>query len=244
MRNLKLAVAYDGTAYRGWQFQPNAPTIQGELNRAIGLILNHAVTTHGSGRTDAGVHAHRQIVNFHTNRTLELGRLHRSLNAVLPTDIRIDSIEEVAADFHARLSARAKTYHYHVWRSPVVPPFRVRYVAAVWRDLDTEAIDRATRQFVGSHDFTSFSAASTTPRNRVRRVDSAEWVRTPVEWVFQIRASGFLQHMARAIVGTLIEVGRRRIRPEDIAVILESRDRQCAGPTAPAKGLHLISVDY
>ncbi len=244
MRNLKLTLAYDGTSFHGWQFQPGVPTLQGELERVIGQILDHEITTHGSGRTDAGVHAHGQVAHFLTEKAIDTDAFHRSVNALLPPEIRITSVEEMPLDFHARASARAKTYAYHVWRLPVVSPFHSRYVHSVWQHLDSDKIDQATCHFLGRHQFTSFSAASTSAKNHTREVYEAEWERSSEEWVFRIRANGFLQYMVRTIVGTLIEVGRGKINPDEIPQILEARDRQRAGETAPATGLHLVSVEY
>ena len=244
MRNLKLTLAYDGTSFHGWQIQPGVPTIQGELERVIACILDHEITTHGSGRTDAGVHAHGQVAHFQTEKAIDTDALHRSVNALLQPDIRVMSIEEVPLEFHARESARAKTYEYHLWRSPVVSPFHFRYVHSIWQSLDADKVDRATAHFPGQHDFTSFSAASTSTKSHTREVYAAQWERSGEEWVFRIRASGFLQYMVRTIVGTLVEVGREKMTPEEIPGIFEARDRQLSGPSAPAKGLHLVSVEY
>ena len=244
MRNLKLTLAYDGTSFHGWQTQPGVRTIQGELERVIGHILDHEITTHGSGRTDAGVHAHGQVAHFQTEKAIDTDALHRSVNALLTSEIRVMSVEEVPLDFHARASARAKTYEYHIWRSPVVSPFHFRYVHSVWQSLDVDGVDDATAKFPGQHDFTSFSAAATSTRSHIREVYEAQWERNSDEWVFRIRANGFLQYMVRTIVGTLIEVGRRKTNSDDIAGIFLARDRRRAGPSAPAKGLHLVSVEY
>ena len=244
MRNLKLTLSYDGTSFHGWQLQPGVRTLQGELERAIGHILDHEITTHGSGRTDAGVHAHGQVAHFLTEKAIDTDAFHRSVNALLPPEIRVTSVEEMPLDFHARASARAKTYEYHVWRSTVVSPFHSRYVHSVWQHLDADKVDQATTYFPGRHEFTSFSAASTSKRSHTREVYEAQWERSSEEWVFRIRANGFLQYMVRTIVGTLIEVGRGKMNPKEIPGIFEARDRQRAGPTAPAKGLHLVSVEY
>ena len=244
MRNLKLTVAYDGTDYYGWQFQPGVPTVQGRLEEILGRILNQPIRVHGSGRTDAGVHAHGQIANFTAEMTMDLDALDRGVNALLPPDIRVLSVEEVRLEFHARKSAKSKRYEYHVWTSPVVSPFHTRYVHPVGHQLDVEAVDFATALFVGRHDFTSFSATSTRAEDRVRNVLEARWDRGPDEWVFRIQADGFLQYMVRTIVGTLIEVGRGRIAAGDISSIFEAADRAAAGPSAPAKGLHMVSVVY
>ena len=244
MRNIKLTLAYDGTTYHGWQIQPGVPTVQGELERALGNILDHQVRTHGSGRTDAGVHAHGQVAHFETETSMDTDALHKGVNALLPPQIRIATVEEVSADFHARFRATSKTYEYHVWRDAVVSPFHSNYVHSMWQYLDADAMDLATGRFVGVHDFTSFSATSAEVDDRVREVYEAGWEREPTSWVFRIRANGFLQYMVRTIVGTLIEVGKGRLEPDAIDAIFEARDRRRAGPSAPAKGLHLISVDY
>ncbi len=244
MRKLKLTLAYDGTWYHGWQSQPGVPTIQEKLERALEGILDHEITTYASGRTDAGVHAHGQVAHLETERAIDTDAFHRGVNALLPPDIRVTAVEEVSADFHARGSARSKTYEYHIWRSTVVSPFHVRYVHSIWQYLDAEKIDRATTHFVGRHDFTSFSSSETTKKTHTREVYEALWEQIGDEWIFRIRANGFLQHMVRTIVGTLIKVGKGQVDPEEIPAILEARDRQRSGPTAPAKGLHLIGVDY
>jgi tRNA pseudouridine38-40 synthase len=244
MRNIKLTLAYDGTTYHGWQVQPGVATVQGDLNSALSRLLDHDVATHGSGRTDAGVHAHGQVANFRTERVMDLDALMRGANALLPPAIRVMGVEEVSLDFHSRISARAKTYEYHLWRDIVVPPFHRNYVHASWQPLNADAMDRAAEEFVGVHDFTSFSATSAETDDRVREVFDAGWERDPGEWVFTIRANGFLQYMVRTIVGTLIEVGREKIAPEEIAGIFEAKDRRRAGPSAPPGGLHLIAVEY
>ena len=244
MRNLKLILAYDGTPYHGWQIQSGVPTIQGELHRALEKILNHPVTTHGSGRTDAGVHAHGQVANVATSVSMDIDALLRGVNALLPSEIRLLSIEEMSPDFHARRSAVAKSYQYHLWRSPVVPPFQYRYVHGVGYFLDQEAMDRATVQFCGEHDFTSFSATAAKSTDRVRTMYTASWERSDQEWVFRIRGNGFLQYMVRTIVGTLIEVGKGQIDPEEIGAIFLAKDRSRSGHSAPAQGLHLTEVEY
>jgi len=198
----------------------------------------------GSGRTDAGVHAHGQVANVETERTMDAGAVLRGANALLPDDIRILSVEDVSVDFHARRSARSKTYRYRIWRFPIVSPFEVRYVYAYRYPLDMSIIDRGTDFFIGTHDFSSFCATATEVEDRTRTIYEAQWTRTEKEWTFEIRGNGFLQHMVRTIVGTLLEIGQKRISPEDLPTIFEAQDRRAAGPTAPASGLHLIRVEY
>ena len=244
MRKIKLTLAYNGTHYHGWQIQPGVPTVQRDLEHALGNLLDHAVTTHGSGRTDAGVHAHGQVAHFETPRAMDVDALHRGINALLPVEIRVSEVEEVPAEFHARISATAKTYEYRLWRDPVVSPFHHEFVYPLWQPLDPDAMDRAAECFVGIHDFTSFSAAAAEVKDRIREVYEAKWLRDTRDWVFRIRASGFLQYMVRTIVGTLIEVGKGKIDPDGIEAIFAAKDRRQAGPSAPARGLHLMSVEY
>jgi tRNA pseudouridine38-40 synthase len=244
MRNLKLTLAYDGTGFHGWQIQPGLPTIQSELERAVGKLFNHDVTVIGSGRTDAGVHAHGQVANVETVRAMDTDAVLRGLNALLPATIRIMGVEEVTSEFHARRSAKGKTYEYHIWRNPIVSPFHCRYVYAFRYPLHEEAVDKATACFLGTHDFTSFCATATEIEDRNRTIFDASWSRSEREWIFRIRGSGFLQYMVRTIVGTLLQIGQGRLAPEEIPTIFQARDRRLAGPSSPAHGLHLIEVEY
>jgi tRNA pseudouridine38-40 synthase len=244
MRNLKLTLAYDGTEFHGWQIQPEARTVQGELRQALSKLFNHEVSVTGSGRTDAGVHAHGQVANVGTVRTMDTDAVLRGTNALLPPEIRVLSVEEVSSDFHARRSARSKTYEYHIWRNPVVSPFHCRYVYAFRYPLNEDAMDRATRSFIGTHDFTSFCATATEIEDRTRTIFEASWERSATTWIFRIRGNGFLQYMVRTIAGTILEVGQGRIQSEHIPAIFEARDRRLAGPSLPPHGLHLIQVEY
>jgi tRNA pseudouridine38-40 synthase len=244
MRNLKLTLAYDGTEFHGWQIQPHLRTIQGDLQQALQKLFNHDVTVTGSGRTDAGVHAHGQVANVETIRTMDTDAVLRGANALLPSAIRVISVEEVSLEFHARRSARSKTYEYHVWRNPVVSPFHCRYVYAFRYPLDGEAMDRGIQYFLGTHDFTSFCAAATEVENRVRTIFEACWDRSETTWVFRIRGSGFLQYMVRTIAGTLLQIGQGRLKAERISEIFAAHDRRLAGPSLPPHGLHLVQVDY
>ena len=244
MRNLKLTLAYDGTEFHGWQIQPQLRTVQGELREALQKLFNHDVAVTGSGRTDAGVHAHGQVANVETIRSMDTDAVLRGANALLPEEIRILSVEEVRPEFHARRSAKAKTYEYHIWREPIVSPFHLRYVYPFRYPLDEDLMDRGSAYFLGPHDFTSFCATATEIEDRTRIVFEASWNRTETTWVFRIRGNGFLQYMVRTITGTLLEIGQRRLLPEKIPEIFDARDRRLAGPSVPARGLHLISVDY
>jgi len=244
MRNLKLTIAYDGTEFHGWQIQPELPTIQGELERTFGKLFNHAVHVTGSGRTDAGVHALAQVATVQTERSMDIDAVQRGGNALLPREIRILSVEEVRPDFHPRHSAKSKTYEYHVWRDPIVSPFHIRYVYPFRYPLNEDLMDDASRQFLGTHDFTSFCAAATEIEDRVRTIFEAEWLREDPIWVFRIRGSGFLQYMVRTITGTILEAGQGRIQPAAIVGIFAARDRKLAGPSLPPAGLHLVAVEY
>ena len=244
MRNLKLTLAYDGTEFHGWQIQPALRTVQGEIQAALQKLFNHDVNVTGSGRTDAGVHAHGQVANVETIRTMDTDAVLRGANALLPSEVRILSVEEVSADFHARRSARSKTYEYHVWRDAIVSPFHCRYVYAFRYPLDQNAMDAGTSRFLGTHDFTSFCAAATEIEDRTRTIFDACWERSEKTWVFRIRGNGFLQYMVRTITGTLVQIGQGRLKPEQIPAIFEARDRRLAGPSLPPHGLHLIQVDY
>ena len=244
MRNLKLTLAYDGTEFHGWQIQPQLRTIQGELKEALEKLFNHEVNVTGSGRTDAGVHADGQVANVQTIRTMEANAVLRGANALLPREIRVIAVEEVDPEFHARRSARSKTYEYRLWRGSVVSPFRCRYVYAFRYPLCEEALDRGAEYFLGTHDFTSFCATATEVEDRIRTIYEASWDRSVQEWVFRIRGSGFLQHMVRTIAGTLLEIGQGRKSPEQVPDIFAAHDRRVAGPSLPAHGLHLIRVDY
>ena len=244
MRNLKLTLAYDGTDFHGWQIQPHLPTIQGVLQQALQKLFDHEVTVTGSGRTDAGVHAHGQVANVQTIRTMDTGAVVRGANALLPPEIRILEAADVHEGFHARHLARSKTYEYHVWRGAIVSPFRTRYVYPFRYALDTAAVDAASGCFLGTHDFTSFCASAVDVEDRVRTIYQAEWHRREEEWVFRIRGSGFLQHMVRTIVGTLLYVGVGKLNSRQIQQMFEACDRRLAGPCVPAKGLHLMSVEY
>jgi tRNA pseudouridine38-40 synthase len=244
MRNLKLTLAYDGTEFHGWQVQPEVSTVQGELERAFRKLFNHDVHVTGSGRTDAGVHAHSQVATVQTERSMDTDAVLRGGNALIPVGIRILSVEEVSMGFHPRHSAKSKTYEYHIWRHPIVSPFHSRYVYPFRYRLNEETVDAASREFVGTHDFTSFCSTATEVENRVRTVYEIDWNRTDLTWVFRIRGSGFLQYMVRTIAGSILEAGQGRMNVSAIPEIFAAKDRRLAGPTLPPAGLHLVAVEY
>jgi tRNA pseudouridine38-40 synthase len=250
MRNLKLILAYDGSGFSGWQVQPDSATVQGTLASAIGRITGEKVLPQGSGRTDAGVHALGQVATFVTGSRIPAENLVKALNDILPASIRVLEASEAAAEFHARKSARAKTYRYRMYRRPICPPFLARYVWHYPYPLDEDAIQRAAARVVGEHDFTSFAAVDpergTDEENvsNVRQVFESAWERTGDELVYTVRGSGFLHHMVRNLVGTFVLTGKGTLRAEDVTRILETRNRSAAGATAPAGGLYLVSVEY
>jgi tRNA pseudouridine38-40 synthase len=244
MRTLRITVAYVGTRFAGWQVQPDRPTIQGVLEDRLSRMLREPVRLAGAGRTDAGVHALAQVASFTTGCRVPLDGLRRGLNARLPIDIRALAAEEVADGFHARSDARGKEYRYRFSRAEVVSPFVAPFVTPVADPLDLPAMHEAARALEGRHDFTSFVPAGCTIEDRVRTVTESRLREDGDELVYTVRGEGFLRHMVRTMAGTLLEVGRGRIRPSELATILAARDRRRAGPCAPARGLSLVRVFY
>jgi len=249
MRNLKLILAYDGTDFAGWQVQPEAATIQGSLASAIGRLTGEKVLPQGSGRTDAGVHALRQVATFATESSIPTENFLKALNGILPGTIRVLEVTEAPPEFHARKSARAKTYCYRIFRSGICSPFVTRYVWHYPYPLNEEAMQKAASEVVGEHDFTSFAASDPErgvpePVSNVRCVYSSKWERVGDEFLYRIRGNGFLHHMVRNLVGTFILVGKETLGAGDVSRILRARDRSAAGATAAASGLHLMDVEY
>ena len=242
MKNYRIVLGYDGTDFRGWQRQPDGRTVQGVLEEAVRKVTGKRTVVHGAGRTDAGVHALGQAASFRGAFRLDDATLLRALNAVLPADVRVFSLEEAPADFHARRSARSKLYRYRIALDPQPSPLDRRYVLHWPYPLRLGAMRAAARLFVRTADFTAFS--SNRDRSPVRTVTRSELRRTGGELVYTIEAAGFLRYMVRTIVGTLLEVGRGRLRPEQVEDIFRGGDRALAGPTAAAKGLTLVRVDY
>ena len=244
MPNVKLTLQYDGTDYNGWQIQPNGRTIQGELTRALSLLDQRHVTVYGAGRTDAGVHAEGQVANFRLERDFDLRELRDGLNGNLDRDLRIVEAEIVADSFHARASAKSKTYRYRIWTADVVSPFVRRYVHHFRGDLDVEEMSFAAAQLIGEHDFRAFTVTASDAEGSVRTVQRLDIVEEENALAIYVAANGFLRYMVRAIAGTLIDVGRRRLSVANISQALSTLDRNEAGPTAPACGLTLLRVDY
>jgi tRNA pseudouridine38-40 synthase len=266
MRNIRLIIAYDGTDFHGWQRQPDLPTVQECLEAAIQKLVGMPVELWGSGRTDAGTHASRQVANFKSASPIPCASLLKALNDLLPPTVRVRDAREVADGFHARYDARSKTYRYRVLQSPVCPPFIWRFVCHHPYPLDHRSMAEAAKFVEGEHDFTSFAASPahaaegdaearnddarspvrTMTRTMTRTIFSSRLVWRPRTsmLIYEVRGSGFLHHMVRNIVGTLLEVGRGKLAPRDLLRILEARDRTQAGPTAPARGLCLVKVEY
>jgi tRNA pseudouridine38-40 synthase len=244
-RNIRLLLEYDGTRYHGWQRQKNAATIQETLETALKRLTGEAVRLNASGRTDAGVHALGQVANFHTASRIPLKAFEQGLNSLLPPDIAILEAREAHPEFHARKSARAKTYEYRILNRPQRSALHQHYGWWIGAPLDLEAMARAAAALPGEHDFSAFRAAGSDNKNPVRRVLECQWRSHPGGWLrFTISANGFLRGMVRSLVGTMVEAGRGKAAPESLAELLRRPDRSRAGPTAPPQGLYLVGVAY
>jgi tRNA pseudouridine38-40 synthase len=274
LQTWKLTLAYDGTEFSGWQVQPGEFTVQGQLQAALGRVCGESPLPQGSGRTDAGVHALGQVASFALAAPIPPENLQRALNRTLPAAIRVLEAKIMRSDFHARHSAVAKTYEYRVFCGPICSPFLVRYAHACrWR-MDLAVLNETAHAFLGEHNFLSFAATDpdlatrkgsssqvfcqeigaqelitlSAPALAMRTVYASAWEERSTDFgellVYRIRGSGFLHHMVRNLVGTMLEVGRSRLRASEIPEILAARSRSAAGPTAPAQGLFLHSVEY
>lgn len=270
----KIILSYDGTPYSGWQVQPGLRTVQGELAAAIERTLGERVLPQGSGRTDTGVHALGQVASFELAATIPAANLHRALNRALPPSIRVLSIEVAPVGFHARHSARRKTYEYRIFprvlfspdptddqrrtREGICPPILAPYVWDCPWPLDLPRLRHAARGVLGEHDFTSFAASDpdltqrtaekegtdTRVRSNVRHIDRSAWTEQNGLYVYTVTGSGFLHHMVRNLVGTFVDIGAHRLPGDAMGAILVALDRSAAGPTAPASGLFLVDVEY
>ncbi len=244
-RNFKLIIEYDGSTYFGWQRQKDPNTIQGAIERAIHRLTGHHVTLFGSGRTDAGVHALGQVANFHADTHLAAGDIGRALNAFLPGDIIILSCEEVSESFHARFDVVSKRYRYCLLNRPLPPAVGRQYVWHIRKPLDVDAMNNALVHLRGTHDFKAFEGAGSPRAHSVRKVSKAEFFKRDGDRIdFEIEANGFLRHMVRNIIGTLIDIGHLKISSDDLGKIRETEDRGKAGITAPPHGLFLVEVKY
>jgi tRNA pseudouridine38-40 synthase len=255
VRNLRLTLSYDGADLAGWQVQPGRPTVQGALASAIGRLSGENVLPQGSGRTDAGVHALAQVASFATASKIPTENWIQALNDILPASIRVLEVTEAAPEFHARKSARAKTYRYRIHRGAICPPFLARYVWHYPYPLEESGMVAAARVVVGEHDFTSFAAVDAERVERIaagedvhttniRTIFASSWTREGEELIYSVRGNGFLHHMVRNLVGTFLLVGKGTVSLEDLRRILDARERTAAGATAPASGLYLVEVEY
>jgi tRNA pseudouridine38-40 synthase len=243
-RNIRLTVAFDGTAYHGWQVQQNTPTVQGYISEAIARITGQRVTLTGSGRTDSGTHARGLVANFQTGSPIVPLKLARALNGVLPRDIRILSARRVPLTFHARKDALAKTYRYQMYLGPILPPHLAREYFHYPFPVNIAKMEAAADLFPGEHDFASFAKMSESYKTTVRRIFRCELTKRGRRVLLTVEGNGFLHHMVRNMAGTLLEVGRGIISLAEFKDLFEKRDRNLAGFTAPAHGLVLLKVRY
>ena len=245
IQNYRLILQYDGTSYAGWQIQSGRPTVQGMVQNALERIIGQPIKLIGSGRTDAGVHARGQVANFHSPLPLPLDVWRKAANRLLPPDIRVLRVSRAAPDFHARRDTTSKLYRYQIFTGPIMPPWESRYHLHWPRPIEVDAMQEAAHVILGRHNMQSFAASGTTVRCFEREVFRSEFrPRRGRYLVFSIEASGFLQHMVRILVGTLLEVGVGRFSVSDFQQILNSQDRTRAGKTAPPQGLFLERVWY
>jgi len=245
VKNVKMVIAYDGGNYKGWQLQRADATIQGVIEAGLGKILNQQTRVIGSGRTDAGVHALNQVAHCLTKSALELRSLHRGLNSLLPPDVVVKEMTEAQPDFHARYSARSRVYQYLIWNNQIRSPFYGRFSWQVPHHLDRDKMRQASECLMGWHDFASFQGAGSPCLSSEREIMRFTIRGRAGRWfIITVEANAFLRHMVRAIVGTLIEVGRGKMSSEEFRAILDARDRSCAGITAPPQGLFLKEVKY
>jgi len=254
MRTLKLTLSYDGTRLVGWQRQAEGDSVQALLEDALARFEGAPVTVHGAGRTDAGVHALGQVASVQVTFTHEVATLARALNAQLPEDVRVVAVDEAAAGFHARFDARSKTYRYLIRNDAMARPFERAFVWHVPQPLDLGAMQQAAASLIGRHDFAAFRSVGTEAPDSIRTLTVSTVSRTAAEatWLgdggpvltYEVTGDGFLRHMVRAIVGTLVEVGRGWRDPAGIQALMLGKDRHAAGPTAPPHGLFLVRVEY
>lgn len=246
--NYKLKISYDGTRYYGWERQPDKETIQGKLEAVLSKMCNcpdgEIVEVTGAGRTDAGVHAKAMTANVHIMTSMTPEEVQDYMNRYLPDDIAVTHISEASDRFHARYNASGKTYCYTIFNGKVKPVFNRKYYTYIEDELDVEAMIKATEYMVGEHDFKSFCGNPKMKKSTVRRINNIDIKESKGYIRIYVNGTGFLQHMVRILVGTLIQVGKGEIQPEYVEEIIEAKDRPKAGPTAPAKGLCLEKVYY
>lgn len=238
-----IHLSYDGTNYHGWQVQPNGSSVQAELQRALSTLLRQPIEIVGAGRTDAGVHARKMVAHFDVEELLDLKQTAYRMNRILPRDIAVEKIEKVGDDMHARFSATSRTYHYYIHTHK--DPFCRAYSCETHYDLDFDAMNEAARFLLTQDDFASFCKTGADVKTTICHVTHAQWHQTsPTTWYFEITANRFLRNMVRAVVGTLIDVGRHRIDLEDFKHIVENKTRTAAGESMPGHALFLEDVSY
>jgi len=240
----KATIQYVGTGYHGWQKQKNDLTVQEVVESSLSRLASETVKVVGASRTDAGVHAKGQVAHFLFPAKNSVPNLKKAANAILPEDIRIKTLTKAAPDFHAQRHARRKRYEYQLYGGDVFPPFLCNRAVHVGHPLDLTLLNRAASLFLGTHDFSGFAASSTTVRNRVRSLFVSSFKKSGAHFIYRVEADGFLHHMIRNIVGTLLEISKGKLKAESVAEILRCRDRNMAGPTAPAEGLYLVKIWY
>jgi tRNA pseudouridine38-40 synthase len=241
---IRIKIEYDGSNYSGWQLQVGQDSIQARLEAALERIFRQAVRVHGSGRTDAGVHALGQVAAFDLPRHFDPNDLQRAMNALLPADIAIIEAAAVRDDFDPRRDARRRAYEYRVLNQDRRSAFDFRYAWLMTAPLDLDAMNEAARRFIGEHDFASFRSLGSDETTTIRRVYTSEWRRDGNRFVYRVEASSFMRHMVRTMVATMIEAGRGKIAPSQVTALIEARDRSIAPASAPPCGLYLVEVRY
>lgn len=243
-----IHLSYDGTRYHGWQIQPNGISVEGEIERCLSTLLGEPTDIVGAGRTDAGVHARHMAAHFETEKSIDCGQLAYKLNRMLPPDIRIEKIEDVADDMHARFSAKWRTYHYYI--TTKATPFNRQYNWLCHYDLDFALMNEAAKLLIRHKDFACFCKSHTDVKTTLCEVVEAEWIPvgnatdSTTDWYFRIKANRFLRNMVRAVVGTLVEVGRHRMTVDDFQEVLDGKSRQKAGESMPGNALFLEKIEY
>ena len=243
-KRVRLTVAYDGTAYHGWQVQPGVVTIESKLNECLSDLLKEEIQVIGASRTDSGVHALGNIAVFDTEARMPAEKMSYALNQRLPEDIRMQRSEEVPFDWHPRHCESRKTYEYRIYRGEFPMPVKRLYALFTYHKLDVEKMQLAARYLEGEHDFKSFCQIGAQVESTVRTIYSVDIIEEGLDLIIRVCGNGFLYNMVRIIVGTLLEVGREKRAPEDMQDILEKKDRSAAGPTAPAHGLTLMNYEF
>lgn len=240
----KMTLQYLGTNYHGWQIQRGQTTVQGILREVLSRLAGTPIKIAGASRTDSGVHAFGQVAHFYFPPRKTISDLRKALNAILPKDIRVLKLERVPDYFHAQRSARKKRYEYRIYNGTVLPPFFFGRVCHIAHPLDFEKMQIGAQRLLGTHDFSGFAASTTTVENRVRKVVHSQMTKRGRNFIYCVEADGFLHHMVRNIVGTLLEIGLQKRPPQDVTAILEAADRRNAGITAPPEGLYLVRIWY